>query len=789
MVQRHRARREHFDFRLEIGGVLKSWAVTRGPSAKPGTRRLAVETEDHPLDYAAFEGVIPEKSYGAGPVMVWDRGHWLGANGLQAQKALEEGHFKFTLHGQRMKGQWALVRMGAEGKRVNWLLIKDRDRFAENDDSLATRFDTSVITGRGFAEILTGKRPPQQKSRRRVSHSPPPDFIPPMLCTLAEAPPSTGHWLYEMKYDGYRMQLAIGEESVIIRTRAGLDWTHKFPDIAAAAAKFDLRDAVIDGEAVVLNAKGLSDFSALVETLRGERAHPMTFIAFDLLRQDRRNLMSRPLLERRKILTRLMSELSTGGVIRLAPALEKDGESVLGEIAAAGGEGIIAKRADSKYVSRRSKSWLKIKAYAREDVVVIGMVPSLRGRAFASLVTAARDGRGRRYAGRIGTGFSEQDQQSIVKRLEPFHRESPPPGIEGIDKAPPGIRWVEPRETAAVRFNGWTGDRLMRAARFLGWRDDAKRPHSAAIRLKSAKEISGVKKGIPRRRAAVPITHADRVIFPQTGMTKGEVAAYYERVALLIMPHLAGRPVSLLRAPDGIDSETFFQRHPMPSMRAGLDLVSDPHGRRRDYMTIKERAGLATVVQFGAIELHGWGARLPNLGAPDRIVFDLDPDEGVPFGDVANSARLIRDVLAGAGLTSFALATGGKGVHVVAPLDQSQTWKEIEDFTSGIARNLARLDPQTFVATASKARRKNRIFIDWLRNKQSATAIAPYSLRARPEATIAMPVSWRTLGSLESPRSFRAQSFKPSRRDSWRDFFNIRQHISAGALAVARKTS
>lgn len=787
VVQRHRARREHFDLRLEVGGVLKSWAVTRGPSANPSSRRLAVETEDHPLDYAAFEGVIPEKSYGAGAVMVWDRGRWLGATDTQARKALASGHFKFTLAGERMRGRWALVRMGAEGKRVNWLLVKDRDGFAESDDTLATRFDTSVVTGRGFEEISAGKPSRRPKPRKRGSSGAAPDFIPPMLCSAAKAPPSTGQWLYEMKYDGYRMQIAAGGGGAVIRTRNGHDWTEKFPDIAEAASRLPVRDAVIDGEAVVLDAKGLADFPALVATLQGDRAHALTFVAFDILRLDGQSLLSHPLSERKKTLARVLAGLLPGEALRLAPSLETDGQKLLGEIAAAGGEGVIAKRAGSTYVSRRSKNWLKIKARAREDAVVIGLAPSTRGRAFASLVTAVRDGGRLRYAGRVGTGFSARGQKSIMERLEPFRRASPPPRIEGLERAPPGTQWLEPRETAAIRFNGWTGDGLMRAARFLGWRDDGEEKPPVMKEKKPAAATARMAKNGSTKSAAPPITHADRVIFPRDGVTKGDVAAYYERMAPLIMPHLSERPVSVLRAPDGIDSETFFQRHPMPAMRAGLARVADPQGAHRDYMAIADPAGLATVVQFGGVELHGWGARLPDLGRPDRMVFDLDPAEGVPFERVVEAAYLIRDVLTSAGLVCFALSSGGKGIHVLAPLDRSQSWEQIEAFTSGVARNLARLEPGSFVATASKAKRKGRIFIDWLRNKSSATAIVPYSLRARAGATIACPVSWPGLKSLDGPGSFQARTFEPPRRDPWSGFFETRQNISAAALAIARR--
>jgi bifunctional non-homologous end joining protein LigD len=774
VVQRHRARREHFDLRLELDGVMLSWAVTRGPSANPITKRLAVRTEDHPTAYAEFEGTIPDNAYGGGPVMIWDRGTW-AIVGADPERALLEGHLKFVLTGERMRGRWALVRLKDGGSGENWLLIKDRDSFAEQDDSLAPRFDTSVVSNRTFKGIINGAKamPPSLLA--------PPPFIAPMLCTPAGVPPQGDGWLFEMKYDGYRLQLTIGEGTVALRTRSGLDWTDRFPDIANAAKTLAVRNTIMDGEAVILGADGLTDYPKLVAAIK-QGGVGIQFVAFDVMRLDGRELTRLPLSERRVELERVLSQHVGGnGAIRLAPIMTDGGSALLARVAAAGGEGIIAKRASSTYLSRRSSSWLKIKAILREDAVVIGLVPSPAGRQFASLLLAFREPGGLRYVGRVGTGFSARTEREAFARLTPHFRKTPPSGVSGLDAAPTNAQWVTPRFTAAVAYGGLTGDRRLRAARFLGWRDDVVLPKSPA----KPRSEGGEKRA--EVSTTVPMTHASRIVFPDVQMTKGDVAAYYQRTPSRIMPHLFHRPVSLLRAPDGVGGETFFQRHPMPAMRRGIERIPAPDQQRAEYFSVTAIDGLATAVQFGAIEFHGWGARTPDLDAPDRMVFDLDPADDVPFSAVVTAALLIRRILKSAALKSFPLVSGGKGIHVVVPLDASQGWSEIETFTRTLARTLARAEPERYVATASKARRKGRIYVDWLRNKRSATAIVPYSLRARPTASVAMPVTWPTLTGLHSAAEFTAVQLSLASTDPWRGFFTARQRVSNDVLQVLRQ--
>lgn len=787
VVQHHKARRDHFDLRLEIDGTLKSWAVTRGPSALPKTRRLAVRTEDHPLDYANFEGVIPKNSYGAGPVMLWDRGTWSGPTDAEALKALSEGHLKFTLNGERMHGRWALVRMGQEGARENWLLIKDRDAFAEQDDSLATRFKTSITTGRSFEEIEADKPPRREVSKgRKASPGRPakgPRFIPPMLCTLMSTVPRGDDWLFEMKYDGYRLQLVTGGEDVRIFTRNGHDWTTRFPQIASAART--LPPMVLDGEVVVFDSQGLSDFSALAATLGSGPAAPMTFVAFDVLRTGSRDVTRLPLRKRKTLLSDLLSDFEIPELIRISPVLQGDGQHLLEQIAESGGEGLIAKRASSIYRSGRSGSWIKIKAISRDDVVVIGFTPSEAGRAFASLAVAREVDGILRYCGRVGTGFTARKEAQLAPLLARWKRSSPPEGVEGLDLVPSKkVQWVTPKLTLSVRYRGTTNTGILRAASYLGLREDVAAPAINPKRAKAVPKPSTSKNSSP---AKVPLTNAERVLFPDRGLTKRDLADYCARAAKLMLPHLAGRPVSVVRAPDGLSGETFFQRHPMPAMKKGIIRVADPVKSHRDYMAIEDAAGLATIVQFGGIELHGWGARLPRLDAPDRMVFDLDPDDEVTFETVRDSAFLMKDVLASCGLKSFAMVTGGKGVHVVVPLSQTQSWDDISGFSAGIARHLTKLEPSAFIDVASKKRRKRKIFIDWLRNKSSATAIMPYSVRARAGAPVAVPVSWSALRTIESANAFDMTTVPLSGRNPWPGYFRIDQAINPGAMEMVRR--
>ncbi len=805
IIQHHFATRDHYDLRLETDGVLKSWAVTRGPSADPHDRRLAVRTEDHPLDYATFEGLIPKGQYGGGTVILWEYTTFTPLNG-DPGAAIDKGEIKFLAHGARMRGRWVLVRMKPRPgeKRENWLLIKERDEFAEDDDGLTARFPDSVSTARSRAEIerglplhettplpLVGRgrgrgsgdqrkdsptphpNPPPQGGREQ-KHAALPAFVPPQLCTQVEAPPEGADWLYELKYDGYRLQLALAHGQARLYTRAGLDWTQKFGAIAADAASLKCRSALIDGEAVVTNAKGVSDFPGLVAALEQHRSGDIALMAFDLLSLDGADLRARPLRERKEKLASLLK--TAGHNIRFAAHIERDGKATFDAAVAAGAEGIIAKRADAPYRSGRTHSWLKIKGYPRTDVLIVGYKPSTRHELFASLHAALEEGGELRYIGGVGTGFSDETRKAIFARLT---ADAGPQPASLSGEIPRGLKFLKTPLRAEIRFGGWTGSGQLRQARFLALREDLPVPKTTTPASRQSKTTPA-----PRLdEKPMVITHPDRVVYPEDGVTKGEIADYYAAVADRILPHLQDRPISIVRAPDNIE-ETFFQRHPLKGMSRGIVVI--PQAGDESYIALDGALGLRTAAQFGAIELHGWMSRLDRIDYPDRLVFDLDPDEAMQFADVKKAAREIAGHLEDVGLRSWPMISGGKGVHVVAPLDRSLAFEETEIFAQGFAAGLAEQTPAKFVANMSKARRKGKIFVDWLRNKRTATAILPWSLRARKGATVAVPLSWDALARVKSAAAYDIRSAR-KRPDPWDDFFKTKQTIPKAALDFMKK--
>ena len=796
VVQHHWARREHYDFRLEIDGVLKSWAVAKGPSALPATKRLAVRTEDHPLDYAGFEGVIPQGEYGGGTVQLWDQGSFESVS-PDPSDAIDKGMLKVRLHGKRMKGQWALVRMKPRNgeTRENWLLVKDRDDFAETDDTLATRYEKSVATGLTREEIAAGRKPRKKaaaadpparaakaagatKTARKSSAKRAPHFIPPQLCEIRKTPPAGNEWLHEMKYDGYRLQLVVGDGGAQLFTREGHDWTPRFEGLRKAGEALGVASAVIDGEAIVFDDNGISDFPALVEALKRGKGG-IALAAFDLLHLDGEDLRTLPLVQRKERLRKLIGKRK--GAIVYAEHVVGHGADFFKQAIEGGAEGIVSKRCDGAYRSGRYPDWVKVKDRRRDDVTIIGWTPSDRGRSFASLVVA-REIKGKlRYAGRVGTGFDAARQKDILARLEPLARAKPPEEVANVEAAPRGVKWVEPGLIIEVAMAGWTGDGQVRQGAFLGIREDRSDEFEQAKR-KAAKAAPAARGG-GRKADLSRLTNPDRVMYPDARVTKRQIADYLARIAPRLMPHLERRPVSFVRAPEGVGGERFFQRHPLKGMSKGLAPVRDGRNKR-EYLEVDSVEGLVTCAQFGVLEIHGWGSRADELEKPDRIVFDLDPDEDLPFGEVKKAAVQVKDFLAAAGLKSFVMASGGKGLHVVVPLAAHEDWPVVEAFCEGFARRIAREDPERWVAVMTKARRKGKIFLAYLRNKRTATAIQPYSLRARPEASIAMPLSWSQLPKLKSANQFRMKHALALKSDPWKGFFACRQRISKGALAL-----
>jgi len=782
IVQKHAATRLHWDFRLETDGVLKSWAVTKGPSPDPDIKRLAVRTEDHPMAYAEFEGTIPKGEYGGGSVMLWDKGTWAPVEGKSA-KDIEQGHLHFSLQGERMKGEWLLVRMKPRPgeKRENWLLRKVDDEHAEPGDPLVDRALTSVLTGRSMAEIagdkdgahsLKGKRgkafademakaaahnrgkakdradgkagnaAPRKRSAR------PPKFRVPQLATLVDAVPAGNQWMHEIKFDGYRALIAVAGEAVAVYTRSGKDWTDKFVPLADAIRALDLPPSLIDGEIVAYDQQGNPDFSSLQRVLkRGhgaqEAGDDLAFHAFDLLELNGQDLARLPNIERRERLEALLQEAQPP--IHVADYVIGAGEKLYRAMCDAGQEGVISKRVDAPYSSRRTRDWLKVKCSLRQEFVIVGWAKSAaRGRPFRSLALAQHEDGQLVYKGKVGTGFDAATLAMLADRFRPLERKSAPVDVERAEAR--GVTWLTPRLVAEVAFAEFTAEGHVRHGSFIGLRGDKKAKDVMPEQMEEA----------PMASPDIEITNPDRVIFPDAGYTKGELAEYYAAIAPLMLPFAAQRPVSLVRCPQGRAKQCFFQKHDSGSF--GPDVhhvpIREKDGGTEDYLYVENATGILACVQMGTIEFHGWAARSGNVEAPDRMIFDLDPDEGLDFDDVKQAAEDIRDRLSELGLASFPMLSGGKGVHVVVPLAPDHSWDEHKDFAKRFAEALSLAEPDRFVATMSKAKRKGRIFIDWLRNQRGSTTVLPYSARARVGAPVAIPLTWAELPKMENAHPF-----------------------------------
>lgn len=772
IVQKHDATRLHYDFRLESDGVLKSWAVTKGPSADPADKRLAVRTEDHPLAYAEFEGVIPAGEYGGGTVMLWDRGTWQPIPGKSARD-LEDGHLHFTLAGERMKGEWLLVRMKPRPgeKRENWLLRKVDDAHAGGPDDLVGRWLTSVLTGRTMAEIASDKAAAQSLAgsstggfkrkmaaaaahNRKVARPRRPAALPrftePQLATLVDDVPEGNDWLHEIKFDGYRALIAARGSEVTVFTRAGLDWTDKFAPLVRHLAALALPPCLIDGEIVALDANGNPDFSTLQAVLkRGhgaqDEATALQFFAFDLLELDGRKLTRLGNLERKEQLAALLAHAAPP--VAVAEHVIGAGERLYRTMCEAGQEGIISKRIAAPYRSGRTRNWLKIKCTLRQEFVLVGWTPSsARGRPFASLLLAQWEAGTLTYKGAVGTGFDSALLDDLAARFARLARKEPPVTVDRATAR--RARWLEPELVAEVAFAEFTATGSVRHASFIGLRND-----------KPAREVRPERSSPPPPPAAasaIAISNRDRVLFPESRTTKGELADYYQQLAPLILPHLARRPLSLVRCPQGRARKCFFQKHDSGSFGSTVHHVPirEKDGGHEDYLYVDSADGLLACVQMGTIEFHGWGCHVETLEQPDRMVFDLDPDEALDYAAVRKAALDLRGHLADIGLVSFAMLSGGKGIHVVVPLSPGHDWDSHKDFSRRLAEALSQAEPDRFVATMSKARRQGRIFIDYLRNQRGSTAILPYAVRARENAPVAVPVSWAALAETTAANSW-----------------------------------
>jgi len=757
VVQKHDASRLHWDFRLELNGVLKSWAVPKGPSLDPDDKRLAVHVEDHPLDYGGFEGTIPKGEYGGGTVMLWDKGRWIPEPGKDPSKTIEEGHLHFTLEGERMKGEWVMFRLkGREGERGDpWMLKKVDDAYAKPGagDELVDNCVTSITTDRTMAEIASGGDVWRSSKGGRVKKRAglkPPKFRPPQLATLVDAVPTGSEWIYEYKYDGYRLLIATGDGAATAWTRNGKDWSDKFRRLVRAAASLPA-GCLIDGEAVALNAKGKPDFQLLQSTLKGGDAE-LAFYAFDLLVDHGKDVTKLPNLERKDRLAALLK--GVGSLIVYGDHVVGKGEALFDAICAEGGEGIVSKRADAAYRGTRSRNWLKVKCIYRQEFIIVGWAESDKRRGFRSLLLAVREGRKLRYAGKVGTGFDTKMIQSLSERMAPLEVDKP--SLEVPRSETKGAHWLKPELVAEIAFKEFTGDGILRHPSFIALRED--KPASQVVRELPAKLPKADKKG--ERPTAesfgVAISSPDRVIYPGDNLTKGDLADYYAAIEALMMVDTARRPISLVRCPQGRGKACFFQKHDSGAMGDAVKHVpiKEKDGKTADYLYVEDAKGLLTCVQMGTIEFHGWGSRIKPLEKPDRMVFDLDPDVGLDFAAVRGAAVKLQALLTDLGLKSFPMLTGGKGIHVVVPLDASATWPKVKDFAERFSRAASEAEPERFTANIRKAQRKGRIFLDWLRNQRGATAVMPYSARAREGAPVAAPIAWDELEEMTGGNIF-----------------------------------
>jgi len=804
VIHKHDARRLHFDLRLELDGVFKSWAVTRGPSLDPRDKRLAVEVEDHPLEYGDFEGTIPKGQYGAGTVMVWDRGFWVPEGTASAGDALRKGELKFTLAGARLRGSWVLVRMRHDregGKRTNWLLIKHRDEFARSGDGAVTEIDESVASGRSMAEIRAGRRPgprpfmlasaktadaravwnstprsgPTRPPRRQSGageppRKPMPRFIAPELCRSVARPPEGEDWVHEIKLDGYRMQLRIEAGRVAMLTRKGLDWTERFPEIAAAAAL--LADAIVDGEVVALDGDGLSSFDALQAALSRGRTQALVYFAFDLPFAEGQDLRPLPLYERKLRLKALLRELPKGAPLRFLEHVAGHGEAVLESARRLGLEGIVSKRLASPYRSGRTDDWTKAKCRPGQEVVIGGW--SGNSSVLRSLLVGVHRGGRLVYAGRVGTGFDASTSKALLKRLNRLATDNSPFTGPAAPRRQRGVTWVEPRLVAEIEFAGWTDAGMVRAAAFKGLREDKPasevraEPAPSSARSepsdKAKRSPSGSSTMATSRSGSVVtginISKPDKVLWPAEGdsraVTKLDLARYLEEVGPWMIEHLKGRPCSVIRAPDGIKDEQFFQRHGMAGLPDAVELVRTP-GERKPYLQINSVEGLVAMAQLAAVEFHPWNCAPYQPTVPGRLIFDLDPGPEVSFDAVVGAARELRTRLEALGLVAFCKTTGGKGLHVVTPLsgdDGKLGWMEAKAFTQAVSAAMVADRPELYLTKMTKRLRTGRIFIDYLRNDRIATAVAPLSPRARPGAPVSMPLTWEQVRSGLDPKRF-----------------------------------
>ncbi|HEY5994042.1 MAG TPA: DNA ligase D [Gallionellaceae bacterium] len=804
VMHKHAARREHYDLRIEQGGVLRSWALPKGPALASGDKRLAIEVEDHPLEYASFEGTIPKGEYGGGTVMLWDVGMW------QINGRNDEDQLDFILTGTKLKGAWTLVRMrhwDIHGKNKQWLLIKrtDHPQHTLNPD------DLSVVTGRSMAEIAAGRMGPVDELQARrpslpvasrlagARRAPQPASLPPQLATAVERAPTGRTWLHEIKFDGYRIVAHLGRGKARLMTRNGHDWTSRLRALARQLAALPVEDAILDGELVALAASGASSFRELQEALSRKETAQLVYQLFDLVHLDGYDLSAVPLIERKQALAQLLEAAgyAPSGTVRYSDHVLGQGPEFFEQACALGLEGIISKRADAAYRSGRSTLWRKLKCTQHTEFVVGGYTPPAGARSGfgALLLGTLQDGR-LEYSGRLGTGFSSRQLEQLHALLErqetaqsPFAPSSSLPHLSGV-------HWVKPALVVEVEYAERTRDGLLRQPSFLGLREDVEpeQVESLGATLEEAPPAAASRTTLHATMGAVDVagtelTHPERILYPELGVTKLALARYYESIHEWVLPYLARRPLVLLRCPEGRQN-CFYQKHLVKSQARLVPRIAIPEGgAERAYVYVRSLADILSLVQHGVLEFHAWGCRVEDVEHPDLLVFDLDPAPDVAWEELLRTARELRDRLHGLGLAAFPRTTGGKGLHLVVPLRPLAGWDTVKSFARQVVEQHARDEPLLLTTNMSLAKRRGRIYLDYLRNTRGSTAIACYSARARPHAPVAVPLRWDELSPALRSDHYTVETL-PRRlgalkADPWQCFFEAAVPLSAAMLKRA----